>query len=162
MEQIIKHFNMIPHPEGGFYVESYRSQLSFQTDRGTRSASTAIYFLLPHGQVSHLHRLKSDETWHFYMGDVLTIIIFDGGEIRKIKLGSDYEGGQVFQAVVEAGSWFGALIEEEEEGGGECFGYSLVGCTVAPGFEFADFELAKFKDLNIVASSNLLRKLCIQ
>ena len=128
------------HPEGGWFAESYRAGESIPSGAlperfgGARPFSTAIHFLLEQGEISALHRLKSDEMWHFYAGDPLLIhIIPPDGSYDTIRLGSDPCGGERFQAVVPAGSWFGA----------ECSGsFSLVGCTVAPGFDFSDFEMA--------------------
>jgi predicted cupin superfamily sugar epimerase len=128
---LAKSLGLEPHPEGGFYKETYRSPETVQTDRGPRSASTAIYFLLPKGAKSRLHRIKSDELWHFYGGGPLRIVeIRPGGEIVETVLSTDNP-----QHCVPAGAWFGSLPEP-----GSAF--SLVGCTVAPGFDFADFELA--------------------
>ena len=122
---------LIPHPEGGYYRETYRSPMAVALPgfSGERAVSTAIYFLLPAGEVSAFHRIKSDELWHFYTGQLLTIHGIDpAGGYSTIELGP----GQP-QAVVPAGSWFGATVDS---------GYALVGCTVAPGFDFSDFELA--------------------
>lgn len=103
---------------------------------GPRCFSTAIYFLLESGQRSHLHRIRSDEIWHFYAGAPLTLfVISPDGCLDETVLGPDVERGQAFQAVVAAGSWYGAIVNEPDS-------YSLVGGTVAPGFDFADFELA--------------------
>ena len=122
-----------PHPEGGFYRETYRS--GGRTARGRRY-STAIYFLLPAGARSRLHRLKSDELWHFYLGGPLTVAqIHPGGRVERTVLGPDAAAGQTQQLVVPAGVWFGAYPEPGTS-------YSFVGCTVAPGFDFEDFEIA--------------------
>lgn len=129
------------HPEGGFYRESYRSPLSFPGEPSDgfpngRSHSTAIYFLLEKGDFSAFHRIRSDELWHFYSGSGVDIHVIDpGGNYDCLKLGLDVEAGQQPQAVVPAGCWFAS---EVVEGGA----YALVGCTVAPGFDFADFEMA--------------------
>lgn len=135
-------FGMQPHPEGGYFTETYRSPETIPQaalpDRfgGGRSFGTAIYFLLESHHVSHLHRIWSDEVWHFYAGGPLEVFVIDaGGSLSVIRLGSDPGKGEVFQAVVPAGCWFGSKTAE-----GTAF--SLVGCTVAPGFDFADFELA--------------------
>ncbi len=132
------------HPEGGWYVETYRARETVAAAAlpsrfsGARAFSTAIYFLLEAGQVSALHRIRSDELWHFHAGDPLTVHLLDPatGAARELTLGPDPEAGQAFQAVVPAGVWFGAQVNA----GGD---YALVGCTVAPGFDFADFELAR-------------------
>ena len=119
----IEALRLAKHPEGGYYRETYRSA----TTIGERAVSTAICFLLPAGEVSALHRIKSDELWHFYGGNSLTIHIV-AGRYSTIELSADNP-----QAVVPAGNWFGATVET---------GYALVGCTVAPGFDFRDFEMA--------------------
>lgn len=140
-EQLISSLQLVRHPEGGWYRETYRAAellpAAALPERfgGERSCATAIYFLLEAGDVSVLHRIKSDELWHFYAGVPLRVHILapDGG-YQVMVMGSDPAAGQQFQAVVPAGSWFGAEPAED--------GYALVGCTVAPGFDFADFEMA--------------------
>ena len=138
-EHLIERLFLARHPEGGWFRETYRSHeqredLPSHISR-SRCICTAIYFLLEHGEFSALHRIKSDELWHHYAGSGLLIHVIDpGGEYRQLRLGKDIEAGEQFQAVVPAGSWFGAEPKGE--------GYSLVGCTVAPGFDFADLELA--------------------
>ena len=135
------------HPEGGHFREVYRSHerigaasLPSRYD-GARSFSTSIYFLLQGGEVSRLHRLKSDELWHFYAGSPLTIhVLSEQGDYSTVVLGSDPERGEEFQAVVKAGWWFGATVNDSAS-------YSLVGCTVAPGFDYQDFELADREEL---------------
>ena len=136
----INHLHLNRHPEGGWFVESYRATETIPAEalparfEGARSFSTAIHFLLEQGDFSALHRLKSDEMWHFYAGLPLTVhIITPAGEYREIRLGAAPELGECFQAFVPAGCWFGAE---------SCGEYSLVGCTVAPGFDFSDFEMA--------------------
>jgi len=130
----IRTLSLVPHPEGGFYRETYRA--SGRTT-GDRVHSTAIYYLLPAGEVSTLHRLRSDEVFHFYAGSIFTVhVIHPEGRYERIELGQDAERGAGFQAVVPAGSWFGATVEEQGA-------FALVGCTVAPGFEFTDFEQAE-------------------
>lgn len=133
---------MQSHPEGGYFAESYRSgetvAASALPDRfaGDRVFSTAIYFLLESHHISALHRIQADEVWHFYAGGPLGVFVIDlVGELSVIHLGPDLANGQVFQAVVPAGCWFGS-----KPAPGTTF--SLVGCTVAPGFDFADFEMA--------------------
>lgn len=135
--------NLQPHPEGGFFAETYRSSLNISSRdlggsfNGSRSASTAIYFLLRAGDISHFHKIASDELWHFYAGDALDVhIITETGDHEVFKLGSNPENGEQFQACVPAGLWFGSCVAD----GGS---YALVGCTVAPGFDFEDFEMAE-------------------
>lgn len=132
-EELISIYRLRPHPEGGFYRETYRS--SGKT-AGGRNFCTAIYFLLPAGCKSRLHRIQSDELWHFYMGGPLTVArVCQDGSVERAVLGGDAAAGQVPQHVVPAGSWFGAYPEPGTK-------FSFVGCTVSPGFDFADFELA--------------------
>ena len=134
---------MQPHPEGGFFAETYRSAERIPQDAlparfaGTRAFSTAIYFLLESHNRSALHRIQSDEVWHFYAGGPLEVFVIepDSGALTVIRLGSRPDRGEVFQAVVRAGCWFGSKPMAGSD-------FSLVGCTVAPGFDFADFDLA--------------------
>jgi uncharacterized protein len=131
---------LAPHPEGGLYRQTYRAQLLIENlpppFTGERAASTAIYFLLSGHDFSALHRLRSDELWHFYAGGRLIVsVISPQGRYSEIHLGSDIEAGETFQAVVPAGCWFASRTANPES-------FSLAGCTVAPGFDFADFELA--------------------
>ncbi len=135
------------HVEGGAFKEVYRSALmlpqNILTDehKGDRNASTGIYFLLEYGEFSAFHRIASDELWHFYDGQALTVYeIKESGELIKHLLGKNIDAGERPQIVIEAGSWFGSRVEVEG-------GYTLCGCTVSPGFDFADFELAKAEEL---------------
>ena len=127
---IIARLGLKPHPEGGHYRETFRDS---SCDANGRSRSTAIYFLLARGERSHWHRIDAVEVWHYYAGDALTLRIADGSETRIITLGPDIAAGEAPQAIVPAHAWQAA------ESTGE---WTLVGCTVAPGFEFAKFELA--------------------
>jgi predicted cupin superfamily sugar epimerase len=138
----ISHLQLESHPEGGFFKETYRATESiskkalFPQFEGERNFSTAIYYLLRQGEHSLFHRIKSDECWHFYAGDKLLIhVIEPGGNYYCIKLGSNIYVGETFQFVVPAMAWFAAEPAVESS-------YSLVGCTVAAGFDFADFEMA--------------------
>jgi predicted cupin superfamily sugar epimerase len=147
VEQLVKTFQMLPHPEGGYYKEMYRSdEIIYKAAlperfTGDRHFSTAIYFLLQQGNFSAFHRIQSDECWHFYAGQSLHVhVIHQDGSYELIRLGNDISSGETFQAVVPAGSWFAS----ETSPAGT---FSFVGCTVAPGFDFADFELAKAADL---------------
>ena len=137
----ISALELLPHPEGGFYKETYRSEGITPTPQGGRNLSTAIYFLLEKGNFSAFHRIKSDEVWHFYDGDPLSVyVIHSNGTLDEIKLGLNLSKGQMPQAVVPANCWFASMVAE----GGD---FSLVGCTVAPGFDFRDFEMAKRTEL---------------
>ncbi|MXV51673.1 hypothetical protein GS399_11880 [Pedobacter sp. HMF7647] len=141
----IEKFQLAEHPEGGYFREVYRSEEKVlrqglpQRFTGDRNLSTSIYFLLECHQFSAFHRIKSDELWHFYYGSPLTVyVIHPSGDLEKIKLGNDPENGCTFQAVVKAGCWFASQPETQ---------FSLVGCTVAPGFDFEDFEMAEKRKL---------------
>lgn len=146
MDMVIEKLCMLPHPEGGYYVETYRSSESVEASngRGLRSASTGILFLLGTEDVSHLHRIQSDEMWHFHQGGTLTIFELDEAtsSIRATHLGSNIFKGEQLQYVVKANTWFGAYLSDPSASE-----YALVGCTVAPGFDFADFELAHRDEL---------------
>ena len=148
----IQHLSLEPHPEGGWYRQTYRAELLLAKQalpeqfQGSRAASTAIYFLLGHDDFSAFHRLQSDELWHFYAGGAVLVHVIDPqGIYSQIRLGSDPEAGQRFQAAVKAGCWFASHLEEAVENKDDAF--ALVGCTVAPGFDFEDFELAKRTEL---------------
>jgi len=127
---IIASLDLKPHPEGGHYRETFRDPA---IDADGRSRSTAIYFLLARGERSHWHRIDAVEVWHYYAGDALTLQIADDDDTRSITLGPDIAAGEVPQAIVPAYAWQAA------ESAGD---WTLVGCTVAPGFDFATFELA--------------------
>jgi len=122
--------------EGGFFRETYRSLQETQTPRGVRACGTAIYVLITPDEFSTLHRVSSDEIFHFYAGSPVEMFqLFEDGLSQKITLGSDVFTGQFPQVVVPAGVWQGTRLQD----GGA---WALLGCTVSPGFEFADFELA--------------------
>lgn len=135
---LITTLGLQPHPEGGFYKETYRATRVVDVDGRPRAASTAIYFLLTAGNFSALHRIRSDEVWHFYAGADLEVVSFDeSGRLLRERVGGDARTGAVPQLVVPAGRWFGSRLVDD----GDAAAYALVGCTVAPGFDFADFEL---------------------
>ncbi|MFP4593823.1 cupin domain-containing protein [uncultured Ralstonia sp.] len=161
-QRLITRLGLAPHPEGGFYRETYRSEERIQ--RGMidgppveRAAATAIYYLLADDAYSAWHRIQSDELWHFHAGDVLDVhVLEDHGAVRTHRLGHAAEDEMaVYQAVVPAGHWFAA----ERIAGAH--GYTLVGCTVAPGFEFSEFELAEGRALleGYAAHDGLIRRL---
>lgn len=148
----IQKLNLEPHPEGGFYRQTYKSDQLLPREAlppnftGPRPASTAIYFLLEGKSFSAFHRLRSDELWHFYAGAPLLVhVISESGEYSKIFLGSDPDAGEELQAVVKAGCWFASHLRDSQAR--ETNSFALVGCTVAPGFDFEDFELAKREEL---------------
>ncbi|EIJ41401.1 hypothetical protein BegalDRAFT_0482 [Beggiatoa alba B18LD] len=143
----IKTLDLQIHPEGGYYRRTYCSTESLPIQglpsrfQASRFISSAIYYLLRDTQFSALHRIRSDELWHFYAGTSISLYMINHqGDLLKCVLGANPEQGQVFQAVVPAGCWFGAHLNQADS-------YALLGCTVAPAFEFADFELAQREDL---------------
>lgn len=141
VQTLVRELELVPHPEGGFYRETHRDALLLSSAlphrfAGPRSASTAIYYLLGRDDFSAFHRIASDEVWHHYAGGELSVHVLHQGEHRVLRLGKDVRAGARPQAVVPAGAWFASRIED-----GSAF--ALVGCTVAPGFDFADFELAR-------------------
>jgi uncharacterized protein len=133
--------DLIPHPEGGFYRQNYRSSEAIARHHlparfdGPRVFATAIYFLLESADFSAFHRIRQDEIWHFYAGSPLIIHEIDPrGEHKTTKIGADWQKQEFPQAIVPAGHLFGATVSELDS-------FALVGCTVAPGFEFGDLEL---------------------
>lgn len=133
---------MQAHPEGGFFKETYRCPLQMDVAQGDsgilvqRSVSTGIYFLLEEHNFSAFHKIQSDEMWHFYAGQALEVLELNAhGELCCTRLGPDILNGEVHQYVVKANTWFASRVAA----GGS---FALVGCTVAPGFDFADFCLA--------------------
>ena len=127
---IIALLDLKPHPEGGHFRETFRDT---RLDTGGRAVSSSIFFLLARGERSHWHRIDAAEVWHFYRGSSLLLQIADGDGRREIRLGPDLAAGEIPQAVVPAQAWQAA------ESTGD---WTLVGCTVAPGFDFATFEIA--------------------
>ncbi len=143
--ELIQRLGLVPHPERGYYAETYRAtlQVAPRASNGTlRSASTAIYYLVTAAQpTTFLHRLRSDEVFHLYEGGPLRILqLFADGSWVVAVLGLDVSAGERPQLVIPAGTWFGTMLAP---GASHC----LVGCTVAPGFEFEDFELDEQHDL---------------
>jgi predicted cupin superfamily sugar epimerase len=127
---IIRLLELTPHPEGGHYRETFRDT---RTIDGARAVSTAIYFLLARGERSHWHRVDAVETWHWHAGAPLLLEIAEGAQRISVTLGPDLASGERPQAIVPAGAWQAAQSQGN---------WTLVGCTVAPGFEFSGFELA--------------------
>lgn len=164
VQQFIKHFDLQPHPEGGYYKETYRSDEMIPVNtlpsgfKGDRNMATAIYFLLEKGNFSAFHRIKSDECWHFYAGQTLEVyMIMPDGNLKIIKLGNNIAAGEVFQYVVPANTWFASAPANGSS-------FSFVGCTVVPGFDFRDFELAYASQLiqSFPHQEVIIRKLCRQ
>lgn len=161
-DQLIQKYNLESHPEGGWYNQTYKSGEQIPADAlperfgADRSFATAIYFLLEQGDFSAFHRIKSDECWHFYAGEPLLIYIIDqNGELKIISLGNDFKEGQSFQYVVPANCWFASCPAAGSE-------YCFVGCTVSPGFEFEDFELASATELTAIYPQHkkIIEQLC--
>lgn len=147
-EYWIDQLQLQAHPEGGFYKETYRAAEHISKvglpDRfsGDRTFATAIYFLLRSQDISSFHRIQSDEGWFWHQGSSLTIYdISLAGQLTEHLLGSDPEKGEQLQVVILAQHWFGAKVNEPDS-------YTLVSCTVSPGFDFADFELAERDSLS--------------
>ena len=140
----IEKLNLSPHPEGGFYRETYRSGESYaftETSlfKSPRSYATAIYYLLRDTGCSKLHKINSDELWFFHAGDPLTVHVFpEAGDPFSLIFGNSPEDNQVLQALVPAGAWFGSCLDDDTA----AYHYALVSCVVAPGFEFSDFAFA--------------------
>ena len=149
-QQLIHQYALQPHPEGGWYKETYRSKElitatalpeRFNSDR---AFATAIYFLLEQGNFSAFHKIKSDECWHFYAGGPLQVYVLQpGGVLDIITLGDNISEGQLFQYVVPANCWFASRPSPSAS-------FSFVGCTVSPGFDFEDFELADATTLSAI------------
>ena len=158
----ITHLHLQPHPEGGYFKETHRadeniSAAALQTRfSGFRSFSTAIYYLLQQGDFSAFHRIKSDECWHFYAGQTLLIhIIKEDGSYCCISLGNNIEAGETFQFTVPANAWFAVEPARYTD-------FALAGCTVAPGFDFEDFEMADSQKLSDAFPQyiDIIKRLC--
>jgi predicted cupin superfamily sugar epimerase len=140
-EDIIYRYGLQPHPEGGYFKETYRSDEKIKKEAlgesysGDRNCSTCIYFLLTSDKFSAFHRIKQDEIWHFYEGAPLRIhMITEDGEYSEVVVGRYLEAGEEPQYVVKGGVWFAVEVLEDNS-------FSFVGCTVSPGFDFQDFEM---------------------
>jgi predicted cupin superfamily sugar epimerase len=140
-KDLIQQLLLQPHPEGGFYKETYRSDQMITLPGGkVRNVSTAIYYLLEDDNKSAFHRIQADELWFFHQGQTLEIVFIQDGKLKKTILGNTVEKGEIPQTTIPANVWFAARIKD-------AVGYALVSCTVAPGFDFLDFELAKRDNL---------------
>lgn len=138
VEELIQELNLVAHPEGGYYSETFRS---VQNVNGNRSLMTAIYFLLPSGQVSNFHRIKSDELWFFHSGSPIVVHSIVDGKHVEFLLGNNLEKGELPQYLVPANTIFGSSVQDDNS-------FALVSCVVAPGFDFKDFELFNFNQLH--------------
>lgn len=141
-EYYIENLNLTKHPEGGYYREVYRSAETINAEvldsgmRGERNISTSIYYLLSGNDVSNFHRIKSDEIWHHYDGCPVRIFVIDqSGSIKEFLVGKNIVDGESIQLTIPKGCWFCAELVDKNS-------FALVSCTVAPGFDFTDFELA--------------------
>ncbi|WP_296698963.1 cupin domain-containing protein [Algoriphagus sp.] len=134
VNQLVLELGLLPHPEGGFYKETYRSASSIKTPNGERNLSTVIYFLLTSNNVSKFHRIQSDEHWFWHEGSPLTIHVLDNGKHHQLSLGPLNSSGSNPQHLVQAKKIFGSSVDELGS-------YALVSCVVSPGFDFKDFEL---------------------
>ncbi len=142
-EELIDKLQLEKHPEGGYFKETYRSETllpesalpsEFSSDR---NASTCIYFMLTSDEFSAFHKVNQDEAWHFYLGETITLHrVSHEGEYSQVSIGNDFSQKETPQFVVPAQHWFAAEIKTEDS-------FALVGCTVAPGFDFEDFNLAE-------------------
>jgi len=141
----IQYLGLTPHPEGGYFKEIYRNENLIsdvelmQTYSGKRNLASSIYFMLESGQVSKLHRLKSDEIWYFHYGAPIKVHVFDN-QYSTYVLGTNYQLNDLLQLIIPAGAIFGAEVI-----GTEAFG--IVGCMVSPGFHFDDFEFVSFQEM---------------
>lgn len=149
IQELVSSLDLKNHPEGGFYKETYRSKGVIpeksldQPIQGERSYCTGIYFLLTSDTFSAFHRINQDEMWHFYEGSSLTIHMIDEqGSYSSQKIGLDFSNGEVPQFIVPKRAWFAAEVNKPDS-------YSFIGCTVSPGFDFADFELADQNKLSV-------------
>jgi uncharacterized protein len=144
--KIIELLHLSPHPEGGYYNEIYRSEEVLSNEAippryiSDRNISTSIYFMLCKNQVSHFHRIQSDEIWHYYKGSSIIVHCLSKDGYSKHTVGNGILAGQTPQLIISKGTWFAAELEDKTS-------FSLIGCTVAPGFNFEDFELGNADDL---------------
>jgi len=145
-EDLISQLNLQPHPEGGWYRETYRSPeripASALPERfgADHCYCTSIYYLLRNRDFSAFHRIQSDETWHFYLGSPVKLYILQNNNLQTILLGDNPAYGHTFQFTIPYGCWFAAEVSVPES-------FALMGCTVSPGFEFGDFQMASLSEL---------------
>jgi uncharacterized protein len=141
---LISKLGLKQHPEGGFFAETFRSEylVELREDKRFRSLCTIIYYLLPGDQFSSFHSIRSDEIWHFYLGSSVTLhVIKEDGKLNEIRLGTNVQKEELLQVVINANSWFAASVNDTSS-------FSLMGCTVSPGFDFGDWTLANRKELS--------------
>lgn len=154
IEELVEKLDMKSHPEGGFYAETYRSGQVLDTSFGERNLATSIFFLLRSEDVSHFHRIKSDELWFWHEGSTLSVHLLGEKGHEILKLGPVDHSGTSPQHLVKADTIFGSSVDKPDS-------YTLVSCVVAPGFDFRDFELFKAHDLLPLypESEEIIRKL---
>jgi predicted cupin superfamily sugar epimerase len=162
LETVIKELNLKPHPEGGYFCETYRSAETIgkgglpERYPGERAFGTSILYLLEGHDKSHFHRLKSDEIWYFHLGAAIVLHVVDPRQgYTSIELGSNPAKGQKLQWVIPKGAWFAAEVKGQT-------GFALAGCAVFPGFDFADFEMGNRDALlaEYPGLSEVIRKFC--
>jgi uncharacterized protein len=160
----IKNLQLLPHPEGGYFREVFRSPETISAGalperyKSEHSFATSIYFLLKSDQISTFHRLKSDEIWYFYDGSPITVYIIDKeGKLSQNIVGRNILNNEQLQLVIPHECWFAAKVVRKDS-------YTLVGCNVAPGFDFNDFELAEKSELIecFPQHQELISKMCIK
>lgn len=146
-KEIINHFNLVKHPEGGYFKEVYRSKGEILSDNlpekfiGNRNYCTSIYFLLTSNTFSAFHKINQDEIWHFYKGSPIKLhLISPDGDYSFVMIGDKFKKNEVFQFTVPAHYYFAAEVLEKDS-------FSFVGCTVSPGFDFSDFVLPSYDEL---------------
>jgi predicted cupin superfamily sugar epimerase len=147
VKDIVKKLDLQPHPEGGYYKETYRSEDIIRDTilgnefNGSRNLCTGIYYLLESDDFSALHKINQDEMWHFYLGEAIELtMISEVGELSMVTIGNNVLNGEVLQFVVPKRYWFGARLLKANS-------FALVGCTVSPGFDFNDFKLGEREEL---------------
>lgn len=147
VKDIVKKLDLHPHPEGGYYKETYRSEDIIRDTilgnefNGSRNLCTGIYYLLESDDFSALHKINQDEMWHFYLGEAIELtMISEAGELSMVTIGNNVSNGEVLQFVVPKRYWFGARLLKANS-------FALLGCTVSPGFDFNDFKLGEREEL---------------
>lgn len=154
IQELVEMLDMKPHPEGGFYAETFRALEILAVSQGERNLATSIFFLLRSEDVSHFHRIKSDELWFWHEGSPLSVHLLAENGHEILKLGPVDNSSTVPQHLVKANTIFGSSVDESDS-------YALVSCVVVPGFDFRDFELFKAEDLlpHFPEAEEIIRKL---
>lgn len=144
-DDLIEHFSLLKHPEGGYYREVYRSEKTLNNlpspFNGSRNYLTSIYFMLKSEDKSLFHRLSADEIWYFHLGTALKFYLLDPeGNLKTFILGSDFRKGEMLQVIAPANHYMAAEVIEEDS-------FTFISCAVAPGFDFVDFEMGDKKSM---------------